>query len=142
MHTSTCLLPHHFLIFELHLFLPLVRIICSYTGHSTLFICNMNLANSDQNESTGAAEDPHSLKFTLWFEGMEDGCGYTIEEWIPKEGNKRTELEELRTPIKESDVSEWLKKLPQSTNLDGGLRLLVVENPTESHPGFPMKEDT
>jgi hypothetical protein len=29
-----------------------------------------------------------------------------------------------------------------STNLDGGLRLLVVENPTESNPGFPMKEDT
>lgn len=102
----------------------------------------MSLANSDQNESTGAAEDPHSLRFTLWFEGMEDGCGYTIEEWIPKGGNKRTELEELRTPIKEPDVSEWLKKLPQSTNLDGGLRLLVVENPTESHPGFPMKEDT
>lgn len=97
----------------------------------------MNLANSDQNGSIGAAEN----LYTLGFDGMENGCCYTIEEWIPK-GNKRTELEELRIPINESDVSEWLKKPPQSTNLDGGLRLLMVENPTESNPGFPMKEDT
>jgi hypothetical protein len=102
----------------------------------------MNLANSDQKGSTGAAEGPYGLRFTLGFEGMENGCCYTIEEWIPKEGDKRTELEELRIPIKESDVLEWLQKPPQSTNLDGGLRLLVVENPIESNPGFPMKEDT
>jgi hypothetical protein len=102
----------------------------------------MTLANSDQNGSTGAAEDPHSLTFALRFEGMENGCCYAIEEWIPKEGNKGTELEELRIPVKESDVAEWLRKPPQSTDLVGGLRLLVVENPTESDPGFPMKEDT
>jgi hypothetical protein len=97
----------------------------------------MSLANCDQNGSTGAAED----SYTLRFEEMENGCCYTIEELIPK-GSKKTEVEELRIPIKESDVSEWLKEPPQSTNLDGGLRLLLVENPTESNPGFPMKEDT
>ena len=102
----------------------------------------MNLANSDQNGPTGAAEDSDSPIFSLRFERMENGCSYTIEEWIPKEGKKGTELEELRIPIKESDVLEWLEKPPQSTNIDGGLRLLVIENPTESTPGFPMKEDT
>lgn len=102
----------------------------------------MNLANSDQNGSTGAAEDPYTLRFTLRFDGMENGCCDTIEEWIPKEGNQKKELEERRIPIKESHVSEWFEKPPPSTNLGGGLRLLVVENPTESNPGFPMKKDT
>jgi len=101
----------------------------------------MNLANSDQNGSTSAAEDPYTLRFTLGFEGKENGCCDTIEEWIRKGDNKKTELEE-RIPIKESYVSEWLKKPPPSTNLDGGLRLLVVENPTKSNPRFPMKKDT
>ena len=101
----------------------------------------MNLANSDQNGSTGAAEDLYSLRFTLGFEEMENGCCYGIEEWISK-GNERTELEEPRIPIEESDVSKWLTKPLQLTNLDEGLRLVVVENPTELTPVFPMKEDT
>ena len=101
----------------------------------------MNLANSDQNGSTSAAEDPYTLRFTLGFEGKEDGCCDTIEEWIHKEGNQKTELEERKIPIKESYVSEWLKQ-PPSTKPDGGLRLLVVENTTESNPEFPMKKDT
>ena len=102
----------------------------------------MSLENSDQNGSTGAAEDLYSLGFTLGFEEMENGCYYGIEEWIPKEGNERTELEEPRIPIDESDVSEWLTKPLQLTDLVGGLRLVVVEGPTESSPVFPMKEDT
>jgi hypothetical protein len=97
----------------------------------------MSLPTSDQNGSNGTAEDLYTLRYG----GVRNGCCYKIEEWIPKEGNKRTEPEDLKIPMKESDILKWLEEPPPS-NLDTGLRLLVVENPTELYPTFPMKKDT